>query len=110
MVEARLEEVLGAPGPWRYGGAAGGHRLDGYYRSPATTIHVAALPEGLARRMRALPSPEGNLIALRVPGTVALAGVRDDVIHPLLVCAELIVQDDDRARAAAQRIRERFLS
>ncbi len=109
-LEAKLEEALGAPGAWRYGGAAGGYRLDSYYRSPTTALQVTALPAEFARRVRALPSADGNLVALRVPGPIALSGPRDDVVHPLLVCAELLAQDDERARNAAQRIRERFLA
>lgn len=109
-LEARLEEVLGTPAVWRYGGAAGGHRLDGYYQSPTTTLHATKLPADFARRVRALPATDGNLVALGIPGPIARTGPRDDVVHPLLVCAELLTLDDDRAREAAQRIRARFLA
>lgn len=109
VVEERLVEVLGPPGSWRFGGAAGGYRLDNYYRGEDTTIYAESLPEGFARSLRALPSPDGNLRALRIPGPIVCTGPRNDSVHPLLVCAELLLQEDDRARAAAQRLRERFL-
>ena len=109
VVEERLVEVLGPPGSWRFGGAAGGYRLDSYYRGEDTTIYAESLPEGFARSLRALPSPDGNLVVLRIPGPIVCTGPRNDSVHPLLVCAELLLQEDDRARAAAQRLRERFL-
>ena len=109
-VEHRLAELLGAVGAWRYGGPAGGHRLDGYFRGAETTVHLASLPDEFARRMKALPSTDGDLVALRIPGPFALAGPRGDTVHPLLVCAELLAQGTDRAYAAAARIRERFLA
>ncbi len=110
LLEAQLGDVLGPIGPWRYGGAAGGYRLDPYYRSPNTVVHLGAIPPEFARRILAATSSEGNLRLLGVPGPIALTGPHPESVHPLLVCAELLALPDDRAHETAHLLRERFLS
>lgn len=108
-LEAQLTRVLGPPGAWRYGGTAAGARLDCHYRGARTAIHVEALPERLPQWVKAMPSADGDLVALRVPCPAALGGPDPSCVHPLVVCAEMLCDADERARSAAQRIRERFL-
>jgi hypothetical protein len=106
-LERRLRRQLETR--WALGGAAAAWRLTEYYRSPITVIHATDFDEATARALRALPAENGPLRVLGVPGPLALQGVADETVHPLLVYAELLASDDDRARNAALEIRERFL-
>jgi hypothetical protein len=109
QLEAQLRDVLGPVEAWRYGGAAGGYRLDPYYRSPNTVVHLTALPPDFARRIFAATSRDGNLRVLGVPGPIAWTGPHPESVHPLLVCAELLALPDDRGHETAHLLRERFL-
>jgi hypothetical protein len=59
--------------------------------------------------LRALPAGDGPLVLLEAPTTLALGGPEEHVAHPLLIYTELITARDERAREAAEELRERFL-
>ena len=93
----------------RLGGTAGAYRLVGHYRGPLTVAHIGPGSEGLRRNLKALPSPDGDLLWMRRIGTASEVGESADTVHPLLIFAELVTDADPRAVEAAAVIRERYL-
>jgi hypothetical protein len=102
-LEARIRAALSLPEAiaFRWGGSTAGFRLTGHYRGTRTIVHMASLPSGLPRRLKALPDPLGNLLILNTFGEINSAP-RTDTVHPLLVYSEMLNEDDERAREAAQ--------
>jgi hypothetical protein len=117
VLEEKIEMELpagnaGADGRnWWWGGSSAGWRLTKHYRSPVTTLHIDELSPDALRRLRALPSPTGTLELLRIPNAAAIDGVEGhvDVVHPLLVYAEMMTSSDERTREAAAGLREQHL-
>lgn len=111
-LERAIERELAAPElntDWAWGGGAAADRLTGHHRGRRTVVHVHDGAADLAERLDAVPSPDGPLELLRVPGPLALRGPIDRVAHPLLIIAELYSMAEERAAEAAQEIRERFV-
>jgi len=105
-LEARLEEIFereGLAGVW--GGGAALHRLFGQYRGTATILHLDEVPPELPRILRVLPSPDGPLTVLRLPGPIGAEGRLPRTAHPLLVYTELTTGHDERAREVAEQFR-----
>jgi hypothetical protein len=118
-LEAKLESELAPSGAgdrwWWWGGASAAWRMAKHYRAQTTTIHVDDMPPDALRRLRALPAPRGSLTVLRLPSHLAIGlapgrHLKEPVVHPLLVYAEMMTSADERTREAAELVRERFLS
>jgi hypothetical protein len=92
-----------------WGGGAAAMRLNRYYRGSHTILHSEKAPTDFLKRIKAIPDRNGSLELLGFPGPLALRGATDDTAHPLLVYAELMLENHDRAREAAQDILERWL-
>lgn len=84
-------------------------RLTKHYRGEETVLHVEDPPADLARRLRALRAQDGPLTILRAPGKIGFEGALPRTVHPLLAFTELLATGKERAREAAQEIRERYL-
>jgi hypothetical protein len=108
-LEARLEQVLPEDTSWGWGGGAAANRLTEFYRGGRTVLHLAEPSQEIIRRLKALPSKEGDLVVLRTPGHIAFDGAAPRTVHPLLVYTELLTEGTERAREAAEMLRERFL-
>jgi len=108
-LENRIEKALGDRVTWAWGGGAAAMRLTKHYRGEETVLHVEAPPADLAKRLRALPAQDGPLTILRAPGKIGFEGILPRTVHPLLVFTELLATGKERAREAAQEIRERYL-
>jgi hypothetical protein len=109
VLENRIEAALTGGEPWAWGGGAAAMRLTGFYRGPETVVHVATWGKAHAHRLRAVPSVDGPLVVLGIPGEIALRGALPTTVHPLLVYTELLTVGDERAREAAEEIRGRYL-
>ena len=112
ILEDRIAELLPEDAPelkWAWGGGAGGMHLTGYYHGPETVLLVEDPPTRLARTLRALPVEDGPLILMEAPTELALAGPMEHVAHPLLLYTELLATHNERAREAAEEIRNRYL-
>jgi hypothetical protein len=72
-------------------------------------LHIEVPPADLAKRLRALPAQDGPLTILRAAGKIGFEGILPKTVHPLLVFTELLATGKERAREAAQEIRERYL-
>ena len=102
-LEARLVEVFGQPGDWRYGGCAAGFRMTGTYRGRKTIVHSDGVGTDQLRKLKAVPSADGPLVLLRFPGAVSRRGATDDTVHPLLVYSEML-HGGERSREAARDV------
>lgn len=107
--EERIGDALRKKTRWAWGGGAAAMRLTNHYHGPLTVLHLEHRMPDLGRRIGAVPAREGHLTVLGVPGPIALEGVTPNTVHPLLVHAELLATGDDRAREAAQEVRQRYL-
>jgi len=108
-LESSVTAALKATDGGRWGGGAAAMRLTRYYRGASTILHLQNAPADLLKRIKAVPDRNGPLELVRFPGPVALRGETQDTVHPLLVYAELMRENDERAREAAQDILERGL-
>lgn len=108
--EAALRPHLARLGEWRWGGGAGAQRLTGFYRGDQTIVYLAGTPDAAAlRRLPLVPDRDGNVLLARAPGPLAFSGPSTEVVHPLLVYADLLSENNERAREAAAQIRDQFL-
>ncbi|MFO0710824.1 MAG: type IV toxin-antitoxin system AbiEi family antitoxin [Sandaracinus sp.] len=109
-LEAELTPRLAALGEWRWGGGAGAHRLTGYYRGDRTVIYVRKPDVAALRKLPLIPDPTGEVTLVQAPGPRAFEGPNAEVVHPLLVYADLLAEGHDRAREAAAEIYETYLA
>lgn len=109
-LEARVEPILRRCCDWRYGGGAAAARLTEYYRGEQTVIYVRNAPGDLVAQLGLARDPAGPVVLLRPPGTAAFESPHPQCVHPLLAYADLLMEDHERARDAAQELYERYLS
>jgi hypothetical protein len=107
-LEASIREALPKE-QFRWGGTAAGFRLSGDYRGERTVVHVNAGAQDLAKRVRGLPDPDGNLLIIKAFGTINWSPERETV-HPLLVYSEMLSEGSERGREAAQTLHDRYLA
>lgn len=108
-LEQRIESELDALCEWRYGGGAAAMRLTKYYRGDTTLIYLRQPPSDLTSRLQLVRDTAGPLTLLHAPGSVAFEGPDPHCVHPLLVYADLLAENDERASEAATEVYERFL-
>ena len=109
-IEADLTPRLPAIGEWRWGGGAAAERLTGYYRGDRTILYVREPNLAAIRKLPLVPDPQGNVVLLRPPAPVGFSGPKPDVVHPLLVYADLLLEGHERAREAAAEIYDTYLA
>jgi hypothetical protein len=109
-LEARLAERLSALGSWAWGGGAAAQRLTDFYRGTNTVVFLGADVEPpSARALGLVQDPRGPIVLYRAPGPRAFREGAD-IVHPLLVYTDLLLEGEPRASEAAEEIHERFLS
>ncbi len=108
-LEHRIVHALGHCAMWRWGGCAAGFRLTQHYRGERTVLHIDELTSEFRRAIKAVPDEGGPLVALRIPGPAALDSATPDIVHPLLVYAEMLAEANERAREAAGEIADKYL-
>ncbi|MFH0899870.1 MAG: type IV toxin-antitoxin system AbiEi family antitoxin [Pseudomonadota bacterium] len=105
----RIIETELAGVSWAFGGTAAAMRLTQHYRGVETVLHFAEPPPAdVGARLHALPAPQGPLTILHTPCPAAFEGVKPHTVHPLLVYAELLASQDERAIEMAAEVLERF--
>ena len=107
-LEGRILESLPRE-QFRWGGTAAGYRLTGDYRGERTVLHVRDGMTNLAKRLRGLPDPDGNLLIMHTFGSINWSPERETV-HPLLVYSEMLSEGSERAQEAAQALHDRYLA
>lgn len=104
-----IENALGDTLTWAWGGGAAAIRLTEHYRGKETVLHVQDPPHDLPQRIRAIPAKGGHLTILGTAGNLAYQGEAPRTVHPLLVYAELLADNNERARDIAEEIRLKYL-
>jgi hypothetical protein len=95
---------------WAVTGGAAAQQLTGHYRGDTTVVHIERPAPELVRELRLGPGPEGSLTVLLTPGPVVFdAAPKPGVAPAPLVYAELLHGGGERAREAAEIVRERYL-
>lgn len=107
-LDSRIGETLRKE-QFRWGGTAAGYRLTKNYRGEQTVLHLNDGGHDVAKRLRGLPDPNGNLILMRAFGSINWTPERDTV-HPLLVYSEMLSEGTERAREAAQALHAQYLA
>ncbi len=110
QLEAELTPRLNAMGEWRWGGGAAAQRLTHYYRGDRTMIYLRDGSMTLAQKLPLVPDPDGNVVLMRAIGPLAFESPNPEVVHPLLIYADLMNEAHDRAREAGADIFQRYLS
>jgi len=105
LIENALKDTL----TWAWGGGAAAMRLTKHYRGKETVLHVQDPPHDLPQRIRAIPAKEGHITILKTAGKLAYQGAAPRTVHPLLVYAELLAANNERAREAGEEIRLKYL-
>lgn len=108
-LEADLAPRLTAVGEWRWGGGAGARRLTGFYRGDRTIVYLRDPDLVALRALPLVPDAAGPVTLARIPGPLAFEGPNAEVVHPLLVYADLLAEGNERAREAAAEIHRRYL-
>ena len=106
-LEARILDALPKE-HLRWGGTAAGYRLTGDYRGERTVVHLCSGMQDLAKNVRGLPDPDGNLLIMGTFGSINWSSERETV-HPLLVYSEMLSDGSERAHEAAQALHDRYL-
>jgi hypothetical protein len=102
-LEERIEDV-------RFGGTAGAHRFEPYYRGGLTVAHLGSFSEETRRHLQATKAPDGELVWMGHLGPCSLNSEVEHTVTPLLIYSELVVDPDPRAVEAADLIRRGRLS
>jgi len=108
-IEQRVSDLIRANDTLRWGGGGAAERLTGHYRGSTTILHAEALPKDLGRTLRVVPDRMGPIHVVAYPGPLGRRGETAETAHPLLVYAELLFEQNERAREAAAEIAERWL-
>lgn len=110
-LETRSEEALRQKNVrWAFSGGIGAERLTGHYHGDTVVIHLDRPVPELIRDLRLAPSQDGILTVLLAPGPITFdAAPRPGVAPASLVYAELLSSGSERAREAAERVREQYL-
>lgn len=98
-------------GRWAVTGAAAAFALQRFYRGPHTPIFVEKEDGDLRRALRLLPDTTGPITLLRTFGPIVFwktVGLIP-VAHPWLIYAELLQDNEPRAREAAEKLRQELL-
>lgn len=108
--EQTFEKCMSKRAVFRWSGAAASRRLTGHYLGTTTVAHLETEHVGrVVGGMHAVRADDGPLTLLGIPGPAALMGPKSHVAAPALVYAELLAENNERAREAALEIRTKYL-
>ena len=96
-----------------WGGEVAAAKLTGYLIPQTCTLYAHEDPKALILRYRLRPDPNGIVEILKAfwdPTLPQGPAPYEDVVHPLLVEADLKVIDDPRAHETARLIHDKFLA
>lgn len=102
-LEKRLEHFVRPDVHWAWGGHPAAVRLGGDYPGTTAAIHIDGLDGSSPLALPLDPAEGGPVTVLGVPGPLALEP-KSDVVHPLLVVAELVREQDPRSIAMAREL------
>jgi len=93
-----------------WGGEEAAKLLGANLRPGTWTIYVKGDPVGILQAARLRPNPQGAIEIREAFWTRPIDGPRTDIVHPLLLVADLLAIRDHRCGDAARFIKEEFLA
>jgi hypothetical protein len=109
-LEANLAPALDRVGPWLWGGGAASDRLTGYFRGDRTVLYLEKATSTIGAQLGLLPDARGNVVIAQAPGPLAFYDRERHIAHPLLAHADLLDENDERAKDAAKELYDRYLA
>jgi hypothetical protein len=109
QLEKELGRRLAAIGEWRWGGGAAAQRLTGYYRGDLTTVYLSEASAAVAAPLRLIPDATGSVVIMRPMASLVFEAPDPAVVNPILVYADLLLENHARARDAADEIFRRYV-
>jgi hypothetical protein len=94
----------------RWGGEMAGDKLTGYIKPQQLTIYTRGDPGKLILAHRLRPDPDGDIEILRIFWNIPIDAPQREIVHPLLVYADLMATADTRNIETAQFVYERYLA
>jgi hypothetical protein len=107
---AALAPALERFSPWAWGGGRAAELLNGYYRGERTIVYLEQPPTNPVKQLALVPDAKGSVLLVRSPGPLAFKSPEPHVAHPLLVYADLLAEEHERATEAARVLYADFLS
>lgn len=108
--ERHLAAALGGVVDWRWGGGAAAQRLTRYFRGERTVVYLAEKRSDLGKRLGLVRDAVGPIFIAASPGPLAFTGPEPERVHPLIAYADLLAENEERAREAARELYQRYLS
>lgn len=98
-------------GDWKFGGESAAALVTQYLKPEVITIYSEkGIPKELLTRARLRPDPTGNVEFLSAPVKLdETPGFPDNVVHPVLVYADLVASGDARNLQTAMMIRDEYI-
>jgi len=93
-----------------WGGEIAAARLTGYLKPERATVYIKDAPGGLLAANRLRTDPRGNVEVLKAFWNTKCDWTDTDIVHPLLVYADLVATGDDRNLETARRIYDEQLA
>ena len=93
----------------RWGGEPAGDLLTHHLRPAELTLYTTETRMELMRNYRLLPTDNGNVKVYQAFRPLENTDDALQVVHPMLVYADLMIQNDKRCRETAQMIYEKYL-
>lgn len=96
-----------------WGSEVAAAKLTGYLIPQTCTLYTHEDPKALILRYRLRPDPAGPIEILKAfwePGLPQGPSPHEDVVHPLLIVADLKAIDDPRTNETARMIHDKFLA
>jgi hypothetical protein len=109
-MEAAIASRLSVLGTWAWGGGAACQRLTSFYRGDRTLIYLADKPAPtVANQLGLIVDNKGPLTLAHAPGPMTFSDDSNQVAHPLLVYADLLAEEHERAGEAAAVVYDQFI-
>jgi hypothetical protein len=93
-----------------WGGEPAAARLTGYLKPEVITLYTRDKPARLQAAHRLRPDPRGNVEILEAFWDMAVDWTNPEIVHPLLVYADLLATGDPRNIETARRIYDEQLA
>ncbi len=93
-----------------WGGEIGGARLTGYLKPELATVYIRDLPGKFLAANRLRTDPRGNVEILKAFWDTKCDWTNPEIVHPLLVYADLLATGDARNIETARRIYDEQLA
>jgi hypothetical protein len=109
--EERIEKMqyLAEQGECLIGGELGAALMTNYLRPQQFVLHVGENYRALVTKLLLRPATNGEVVFLKSFGTDNAVPNQPWIAHPLLICAELLTQNDGRLQETANSLLDKYI-